>query len=59
MSMTAKLGTEGCWCPHCGEWLDREDFDQDDIRELEKEGDADFYYICPYCGESFYVTNYD
>ena len=57
MSMTARLGADGCWYPHCGEWIDRGSLDQDEIFEIEENGDA--YYVCPRCGDSFYITNYD
>lgn len=57
MSMTSRLGTEGLWCPACGEWIDNDCLDQDEIAEIEEGGDV--YFICPWCGESFYVTGYD
>ena len=53
MSMTATLGENGFWCPHCGEWIDRDELDCDDIYDIQQHGDC--YFVCPECGESFYV----
>lgn len=53
MSMTATLGENGFWCPHCGAWIDRDELDCDDIYNIEHHGD--YYFECPKCGESFYI----
>lgn len=53
MNKTATLTENGFWCPHCGEWISRDELDCDDIYDIEHHGDS--YYECPKCGEGFFV----
>lgn len=51
--MTVTMGSEGFWCPHCGEWIENWELDENDLREMERNGDC--YFVCPECHDSFYV----
>jgi DNA-directed RNA polymerase subunit RPC12/RpoP len=55
MSMTTTLGEDGFWCPYCGEFIEKEELDCDDIYELHQHGDV--FFECPYCGADFWLEN--
>lgn len=55
MSMTAGLNTEEmcCWCPACGEIVD---IDETDFNQMLDDSNKEYYVECPYCNQSFYAS---
>lgn len=53
--MTAGLNKEDmtCWCPACGEIVDVE---EDDLDSIMDDGHPEYWVRCPYCHQSFYVS---
>jgi len=55
MSMVANLNKEEmtCWCPACGEIVD---VDESDFNQVMDNGDKEYSVYCPFCGQNFYAA---
>ena len=55
MSMVALLNKDEmiCWCPACGELVD---VDESDFNQIMSNGDKEYCVDCPRCGQSFYAA---